>query len=116
SSRRSTPWTTRSPGRAARCWSPCSTSLSLRPRSRPSAASPCAASPERAGLERGYPPDAMAFPATRLRRLRKTGVLRDLVRETELDVRRLVYPMFVVLGLEDREPIATMSGIDRLSI
>src|SRR3989440_10277971 len=58
----------------------------------------------------------MPFPATRLRRLRKSGVLRDLVRETELDVRRLVYPMFVVLGLEDREPIATMPGIDRLSI
>ena len=58
----------------------------------------------------------MAFPATRLRRLRKSGVLRDLVRETELDVRRLVYPMFVVLGLEGREPIAAMPGIDRLSI
>jgi len=58
----------------------------------------------------------MAFPATRLRRLRKSGVLRDLVRETQLDVRRLVYPMFVVLGLEGREPIAGMPGIDRLSI
>jgi porphobilinogen synthase len=58
----------------------------------------------------------MAFPATRMRRLRKSGVLRDLVRETELDVRRLVYPMFVVLGLEGREPIAAMPGIDRLSI
>ena len=40
----------------------------------------------------------MAFPQTRLRRLRKSGVLRELVRETELDVRRLVYPMFVALG------------------
>ncbi len=60
--------------------------------------------------------NAMPFPATRLRRLRKSGVLRDLVRETELDVRRLVYPMFVVLGLEGREPIAAMPGIDRLSI
>jgi porphobilinogen synthase len=58
----------------------------------------------------------MAFPQTRLRRLRKTGVLRELVRETELDVRRLVYPMFVVHGAERREPIATMPGIDRLSI
>ena len=58
----------------------------------------------------------MAFPATRLRRLRKSGVLRDLVRETELDVRRLVYPMFVVLGLEGREPVAAMPGVDRLSI
>jgi len=58
----------------------------------------------------------MAFPQTRLRRLRKTGVLRDLVRETELDVRRLVYPMFVALGIDGREPIAAMPGIDRLSI
>src|SRR2546430_10874012 len=58
----------------------------------------------------------MAFPATRLRRLRKSGVLRDLVRETELDARRFVYPMFVVLGLEGREPIGGMPGIDRLSI
>ena len=58
----------------------------------------------------------MPYPATRLRRLRKSGVLRDLVRETELDVRRLVYPMFVVLGLEGREPIGAMPGIDRLSI
>ncbi len=38
----------------------------------------------------------MAFPATRLRRLRQTSVLRDLVRETELRVSQLVYPMFVV--------------------
>ena len=38
----------------------------------------------------------MAFPATRLRRLRQTGVLRGLVRETELSVSHLVYPMFVV--------------------
>jgi porphobilinogen synthase len=58
----------------------------------------------------------MAFPQTRLRRLRKSAVLRDLVRESELDVRRLVYPMFVVHGAERREPIATMPGIDRLSI
>jgi porphobilinogen synthase len=58
----------------------------------------------------------MAFPQTRLRRLRKSGVLRELVRETELDVRRLVYPMFVELGLEGRAPIEPMPGIDRLSI
>ncbi|MDQ6750954.1 MAG: porphobilinogen synthase [Actinomycetota bacterium] len=58
----------------------------------------------------------MAFPQTRPRRLRKSGVLRDLVRESDLDVRRLVYPMFVVHGAERREPIAAMPGIDRLSI
>ena len=58
----------------------------------------------------------MAFPQTRLRRLRKTGVLRDLVRETELAASDLVYPMFVEHGLDRRTPIEAMPGIDRLSI
>jgi porphobilinogen synthase len=58
----------------------------------------------------------MAFPQTRLRRLRKSGVLRDLVRETELDAGRLVYPIFVALGAEGRQPIDSMPGISRLSI
>ena len=58
----------------------------------------------------------MAFPATRLRRLRQTGVLRGLVRETELSVSHLVYPMFVVAGGERRTPIPSLPGIDHLSI
>jgi porphobilinogen synthase len=58
----------------------------------------------------------MSFPATRMRRLRKSGVLRDLVRETELSVRDLVLPMFVQLGSEQRTPIASMPGVERLSI
>jgi porphobilinogen synthase len=58
----------------------------------------------------------MAFPATRMRRLRKTGVLRDMVRETELRAHHLVYPMFVELGTDSRTPIDAMPGIDRLSI
>src|SRR3954453_15003969 len=58
----------------------------------------------------------MAFPATRLRRLRKTGVLRGLVRETDLAVSHLVYPMFVVASGPRRTPIAEMPGIDHLSI
>jgi porphobilinogen synthase len=57
----------------------------------------------------------MPFPATRLRRLRKTGVLRDLVRETTLTPADLVYPMFVQLG-EGRTPIEAMPGIERMSI
>jgi porphobilinogen synthase len=57
----------------------------------------------------------MPFPATRLRRLRKTGVLRDLVRETTLTPADLVYPMFVQLG-EGRTPIEAMPGVDRVSI
>src|SRR4051795_6503783 len=58
----------------------------------------------------------MAFPQTRLRRLRQTGVLRDLVRETELHPSRFVYPLFVEHGLDRRTPIEAMPGIDRLSI
>ena len=56
----------------------------------------------------------MAFPATRMRRLRRTGLLRDLVRETSLEARHLVLPLFV--STQPREPIAAMPGVDRLSI
>src|SRR5438105_14040382 len=58
----------------------------------------------------------MAFPQTRLRRLRATHALRGLVRETHLTPGDLVYPMFVAHGIDRREPIAAMPGIDRLSI
>lgn len=58
----------------------------------------------------------MAFPQTRLRRLRSTEALRGLVRETELAPSRLVLPLFVEHGLDRRTPIAAMPGVDRLSI
>jgi porphobilinogen synthase len=58
----------------------------------------------------------MAYPQTRLRRLRRTGVLRDLVRETRLDAARFVSPIFVEAGLDGRAPIEAMPGVDRHSI
>jgi porphobilinogen synthase len=58
----------------------------------------------------------MPFPQTRLRRLRATRALRGLVRETRLDPSDFVYPMFVAHGIDRREPIDSMPGIDRLSI
>jgi porphobilinogen synthase len=58
----------------------------------------------------------MPFPQTRLRRLRQTPVLRDLVRETRLDPGDFVMPMFVEAGLGGRSPIESMPGVDRLSI
>jgi porphobilinogen synthase len=58
----------------------------------------------------------MAFPATRMRRLRRTGALRGLIRETEVTPAHLIYPMFVQLGSESRSPIGGMPGVDRLSI
>jgi porphobilinogen synthase len=51
-----------------------------------------------------------------MRRLRKSGVLRDMVRETELAPQHFVYPMFIELGIDSRTPIESMPGIDRLSI
>jgi porphobilinogen synthase len=56
------------------------------------------------------------FPQTRLRRLRATPVLRDLVRETRLDPGDFVLPLFVEEGLDERVAIQAMPGVDRLSI
>jgi porphobilinogen synthase len=58
----------------------------------------------------------MSFPATRLRRLRRTKPLRDLVRETTLGPEHLVQPLFVTAGEGVREPVEAMPGIERLSI
>jgi porphobilinogen synthase len=57
----------------------------------------------------------MPYPATRLRRLRSTPVLRDLVRETRLSPSDLVLPLFVQ-SASGREPIAALPGVERLGI
>ncbi len=51
-----------------------------------------------------------------MRRLRQTGLLRGMVRETELTPSHLVQPMFVELGTDSRTAIAAMPGVERLSI
>ena len=56
------------------------------------------------------------FPATRLRRTRARDFSRRLVREHTLTADDLIYPMFVIEGSKQREPVASMPGIDRLSI
>ncbi len=58
----------------------------------------------------------MPFPQTRLRRLRASHALRGLVRETRLAPADFVYPMFVAHGIDRREPIPAMPGVDHLSI
>jgi porphobilinogen synthase len=58
----------------------------------------------------------MAFPQTRMRRLRATHELRGLVRETRLSASDFVYPLFIAEGIEGREPIWTMPGVARLSV
>jgi porphobilinogen synthase len=58
----------------------------------------------------------MAFPATRLRRLRQTGALRSLVRETRLTPESLIYPLFVCPGEGVRKEVRSMPGVFNLSV
>lgn len=58
----------------------------------------------------------MPFPATRLRRLRATRSLRDLVREHDVTPAHLIQPCFVISGNARREAVGAMPGIDRLSV
>jgi porphobilinogen synthase len=58
----------------------------------------------------------VAFPSTRLRRLRRTPALRDLVRETHVSPQDLLLPMFIEAGLNGRKPINAMPGVDRLGV
>jgi porphobilinogen synthase len=58
----------------------------------------------------------MAFPANRLRRLRRTESLRSLVRETRLIPESLVYPLFICPGMGIRKEVRSMPGVFNLSI
>jgi porphobilinogen synthase len=56
------------------------------------------------------------YPTTRLRRLRRHAYSRRLVRESRLSVDDLIYPVFVLEGASRREPVASMPGVERLSV
>jgi porphobilinogen synthase len=58
----------------------------------------------------------MAFPVTRLRRLRRTAQLRNLVAETRLTPEAFVYPMFVCPGEGVRKEVSSMPGVFNLSV
>jgi porphobilinogen synthase len=58
----------------------------------------------------------VAFPITRLRRLRRTKAVRGLVRETDLGAAHLIQPFFAVAGEGVRQPVTAMPGVERLSI
>ncbi|HAN34893.1 MAG: porphobilinogen synthase [Acidimicrobiaceae bacterium] len=51
------------------------------------------------------------FPASRPRRLRSSAAMRDLVAETQLDVRQLVAPLFVREGIDQAQPVASLPGV-----
>ncbi|MDX1512870.1 MAG: porphobilinogen synthase [Gammaproteobacteria bacterium] len=56
------------------------------------------------------------FPATRMRRLRRSDFSRRLVREHALRADDLIYPIFIVEGEQQRVPVNSMPGTSRLSI
>jgi porphobilinogen synthase len=58
----------------------------------------------------------MNFPATRLRRLRRTEAMRSLVRETHLRPKSFIYPLFICPGEGVRKEISSMPGVFNLSI
>ena len=57
-----------------------------------------------------------SFPNTRMRRMRRDDFSRRLMRETHLTADALIYPVFVIEGERQRQPISSMPGIERLSV
>ena len=57
-----------------------------------------------------------SFSAIRMRRMRRDEFSRRLMRENHLNVDDLIYPMFVIEGENHREAVASMPGIERVSI
>jgi porphobilinogen synthase len=57
-----------------------------------------------------------SFPATRMRRMRRSDFTRRLMQETRLCTADLIYPMFVTDGKTAREPVASMPGVDRVNL
>jgi porphobilinogen synthase len=58
----------------------------------------------------------MSFPVQRPRRLRQSELLRDLVRETRLSAKSLIYPLFVCPGSDVRQEVASMPGVFQQSV
>jgi porphobilinogen synthase len=56
------------------------------------------------------------YPHSRPRRLRRDAFTRDLVREHNLSAADLIYPVFVLDGQNRREAVASMPGVERLSL
>src|SRR4029453_1913949 len=56
------------------------------------------------------------FPAVRMRRMRRDDFSRRLMREHRLTVDDLIYPVFIIEGERQREPVASMPGVERVTI
>jgi len=56
------------------------------------------------------------FPAIRMRRMRKDGFSRAMMRENIVTAADLIYPVFILDGKNRREPVASMPGVERVSL
>ena len=63
-----------------------------------------------------FQPNQRQFPSSRMRRMRSNDFSRRLMRENQLTSNDLIYPMFVIEGHNQRQTVASMPGIERLSI
>ncbi len=61
-------------------------------------------------------PTQAAHPMTRFRRLRRTAALRSLVQENTLTTGDLIWPVFLCDGVNQRQPVASMPGVERRSL
>ncbi|WP_374375690.1 porphobilinogen synthase [Tabrizicola sp.] len=61
-------------------------------------------------------PTQAPYPTTRFRRLRRTPALRALVQENTLTTGDLIWPVFLCDGVNQRQPVASMPGVERLSL
>src|SRR5262245_41565617 len=56
------------------------------------------------------------FPAIRMRRMRRDPFSRALMRENMVTASDLIYPVFILDGANRREPVASMPGVERVSV
>ncbi len=62
------------------------------------------------------PHNNIIFPTTRMRRMRRHDFSRRLMRENQLSVDDLIYPMFVIEGKNQTQTVSSMPGVERLSV
>ena len=62
------------------------------------------------------PKNTGSFPARRMRRMRRDKFSRELMAENRLHASDLIYPVFILEGEGKREQVASMPGVERLSV
>lgn len=58
----------------------------------------------------------MEFPVTRMRRLRKNPIIRDMVKDININMNDFIYPLFVVYGKNKKNSVKSMPGVYQLSL